>query len=597
MSIIKGTVETFKKHIWNIWKDFSKLPDDTKDYVRQRILRQPQTLSSYNIVIANKQRELKELLDTVVSFHNNQLSDLKNGIAHRLFLTMDIKNFPLDTDKFDEIYARLKEIDASNMTTEEKEAAQWDALKGLTSQDVLSLQVYNYNSNFWNTHIKDWNKLRDLVLFQPHISRPEKPEWEPIKPKKSDFSSIDEYETALKQRQKETRQWKRTPEYRQRSWRTEKTEWMKDILKAVLDLWPLNRLSNWTIKNLNDFLERWVWAWVQHTIETAFKPNILEMSPEEEEMLRHILIDVKYGKKCFILLNHETFANIPITIVKFMQVAHELWIKNVNEYFTTMVWPLIATHKKQSTMLNSLSSVLVTHPADNKVPWAKSIYSHQQRNATSQIENDFDSGNPKWQIYFCAPSWTRDIVHYWEDWIPQIYIPDSSWWSNMTTGRLIRYLHKNNPDIKFYAISTNTIGLKKPNEKKWVSPNNNKWNKHATVCLHLKELNSEDLSTENFISTILNNITYPIPPEQPIEKSKNPFKRNSKKKNSDYEDNEWIKEIPCGTAIPGNIFKFLKKFTKTPEYAVNWQLPSRFFDEEWKLDLKKVEDEMLKENS
>ena len=53
-------------------------------------------------------------------------------------------------------------------------------------------------------------------------------------------------------------------------------------------------------------------------------PNILEMSPEEEELLRHILIDVKYGKKCFVVLNHETFANIPITIVKFMQVAHEM---------------------------------------------------------------------------------------------------------------------------------------------------------------------------------------------------------------------------------------------------------------------------------
>jgi hypothetical protein len=48
------------------------------------------------------------------------------------------------------------------------------------------------------------------------------------------------------------------------------------------------------------------------------------MSPQEEELLRHILIDVKYGKKCFITLNHETFANIPITIVKFMQVAHEM---------------------------------------------------------------------------------------------------------------------------------------------------------------------------------------------------------------------------------------------------------------------------------
>ena len=62
------------------------------------------------------------------------------------------------------------------------------------------------------------------------------------------------------------------------------------------------------------------------------------MSSEEEELLRHILVDVYWGgKKCFIVLNHETFANIPMTIVKFMQVAHEMNMENINEHFTTII--------------------------------------------------------------------------------------------------------------------------------------------------------------------------------------------------------------------------------------------------------------------
>lgn len=595
MPNIKRAVESRKNRIWGIWKDFWKLPDDTKDYVRQRILRQPQTLSSYNIV-STKQ---KELLDAIMGFQSNYSNDITNGIANRLLHIMDIKNFPINADKLANIYVRLKQIDRWNQSEEEKELARQEVLNDLTSQDILSLQIYNYNSNFWNTHLKDWNKLKDLVLFQPHISRPEKPEWEPIKPKKSEFLYSEDYEEAIKQRRKETKQRKKTPEYRQWDERTEKTEWMKDVLKAVLDLWPLNRLSNWAVKNISDVLERWVWAWVQHTIETAFHPNILEMTPQEEEMLRHILIDVKYGKKCFILLNHETFANIPITIVKFMQVAHELWIKNVNEYFTTMIWPLIATHKKQSTVLNSLSSVLVTHPADNKIPWAKSIASHQQHNAISQIENDFDSENKKWQIYFCAPSGTRDIVHYGDDGIPQIFIPDASWWSNRTTWMMLASLHGKNPNIKFYAISTNTTELKKPNAETWVSPNNNKWNKYATVCLHLQEIDPENLSTKNIISTILNNISYPIPSTQPIKRSKNPIKRriNKKKQHFDYDDENWRIEVNCATAIPADVFKFLKKITKTPEYKQSWQLPSRFFNSEWKLDLDIVRSEMNSEKN
>jgi hypothetical protein len=79
-----------------------------------------------------------------------------------------------------------------------------------------------------------------------------------------------------------------------------------------------------------------------------------------------------------------------------MQVAHEMWIENANEYFTTIIWPLLATHKKQNALLNSLSSILVTHPADNRILWAKRISNHQQQNAGSQFEKDLTKQSPKW---------------------------------------------------------------------------------------------------------------------------------------------------------------------------------------------------------
>jgi hypothetical protein len=106
----------------------------------------------------------------------------------------------------------------------------------LTPQDIFSLQIYNYNSNFWNTHIKDGNDIKDLILFKPHVPRPPKPNNEPNLPKKSDFDNVEDYEPALNEYQREFKQRKKTPEYKKRNEWTEKTEWMKDILKAVLDL-------------------------------------------------------------------------------------------------------------------------------------------------------------------------------------------------------------------------------------------------------------------------------------------------------------------------------------------------------------------------
>ena len=717
MSSLKKVVQEIWEHIQDSGKDFIQFPKDLEDSVRNSILRQPQTLRNYNITTALNQREL---LDTLQWFHNSNIQNIKSWIAEHLLLTMDRKNFPINTHKIENIYweiitiddlygyewneiiskiqtlldpntktltkdailKRIKEIfkesndnvltptkqkiikwllendpsfadyeetqsdynieyrtkavdDAYEIITNkftikiyqllcherEKNESQESTLETakeifnqakdfalkqskeytlqkLSPQDIFSLQIYNYNSNFWNTHIKDGNNLNDLVLFKPHTPRPPKPNIKrPERPKNQDFEYAEDYERAKQERNVKTRQLKRMPEYKKRNERTEKTERMKDILQVVVDLWPLKKISNWIVKRISAVLDRTVWAWVQRTIETVFRPNILEMSPEEEELLRHILVDVYWGgKKCFIVLNHETFANIPMTIVKFMQVAHEMNMENINEHFTTIIWPLLATHKKQNALLNSLSSILVTHPADNRILWAKRISNHQQQNAWSQFEKDLiekkenlDSVQKKkeWQIYFCAPSWTRDIVHYSDDWIPQIFIPDASWWSNITTAKLIRGLHAQNPDLRIYAVSTNTTELKRPNQEQWVSPNNNKWNKNATVSMHLKEINAEDLTTENIISTILNGIDYPIPSYKTRRPSRNPIKRrrNKWKQYYDYDENGKINEVPCATPLPTIVFQYLKKFTKTPEYAETWKLPQCFFDEQWKLDL------------
>lgn len=543
----------------------------TKQKIRQRLSQYSKYDQSY---IENENNEWMKAI-------NETYELITYKFALRAYQLLCHDNQENNSETVKEIYKQAKDFAY-------KQSKEYISQK-LTPQDTLSLQLYNYNTNFWNTHIKDGNNPEDLILFKPHAPRPTKPNIErPQKPKSHDYECVKDYERAMQNWRAETRQLKQNSEYKKRNEWTEKTEWMKDILKAVLDVWPLNRLSNGIIKRISAVLERWWWAWVQHTIETVFRPNILKMSPKEEELLRHILVDVYYGwKKCFIVLNHETFANIPITLVKFMQVAHEMNMENINEYFTTVIWPLLATHKKQNALLNSLSSILVTHPADNKIPSAKTIYRHQQQNAWSQFEKDLTKENPRWQIYFCAPSWTRDIVHYWDDWVPQIFIPDASWWSNITTAKQIRLLHSQNPDLRVYAVSTNTTDLKKPNPEKDVSPNNNKWNKNATVSMHLQEINKDDLSSENITSSILSGISHPIPSLQERRPSRSLIKRrrNKWKKYYDYDENGKVDEVPCAIAIPPIIFQYLKKFTKTPQYSQTWQLPKIFFNENGKLDL------------
>ena len=307
-----------RDHVQDTGKDISKTPDDIADAVRNSILRNPQTLRDYNITATLPQ---KELADTLCAFHSNRKNNITTWIADQLLLTMDIKNFPIDMERIEWLYNAFDAV-----TEEYKEdpttlkAKQKEILSQLTPQDIFSLQIYNTNSNFWNTHIKDWNKLTDLILYRPHVPRPEKPEWEPEKPIRSDFDTIDDYDKALKAQKRDERIRKRSPEYKKREEWTEKTERMK----SILDMGAFNKIWNWLLKRCSSLLERWGWAWVQHFIEAFYRPNILEMSPEEELLLKNILTNVVYGnQKIFIVLNHETFANIPMTIVKFMQES--LW--------------------------------------------------------------------------------------------------------------------------------------------------------------------------------------------------------------------------------------------------------------------------------
>lgn len=63
MSIIKKAIKTTHEHIQDIGKDIQKSPEDVKNFVRNNILRQPQTLRNYNITATLSQ---KELIDTLV---------------------------------------------------------------------------------------------------------------------------------------------------------------------------------------------------------------------------------------------------------------------------------------------------------------------------------------------------------------------------------------------------------------------------------------------------------------------------------------------------------------------------------------------------
>ena len=376
-------------------------------------------------------------------------------------------------------------------------------------EELEAILLYCYNRNFWNTHIKDWNKLSDLRIHKP---------WDVHQ----DWMDIGKW----------------------------KNFWI--FWKWISKYW----------RKLNNFSKEHFWIGIQDAIEKYYQPHLLEMSPEEEKLLEDIILWLEKWEKNFIILNHDTFANIPLAILKFMKKAEELWVKNVNQHFTTIIGPLLNVHSLQNITLNTLSNVVITHPAWNKIPEAKPLISIQQKWALGRISSDLAKGW-EWQVYFCAPSWTRDIVIYWKSltWetIPHIYLPDERWWSNITSIKMVNRLKKNNTDLKVYSLSTNTTALKKD-----ISLTDNTWNKWAEISMHLHDLNQEEpLEPKEVLKSLAEWVTYPLR-----------WKEND----------EIIRDVGCATLIPEELFIMLKKWSKT------WEYPQWLIKTNWEIDINQLND-------
>ena len=137
------------------------------------------------------------------------------------------------------------------------------------------------------TLIKDWNKLKDLKLHTP---------WEA------------------------------------------QQNWM-EVWKRK-DFWKLEPIITKYGRKLTPFLRILFWVWFQDAIDKYYKPQLLEMSEVEEATIEEIPPWLEHWDKFFIILNHDTFANIPLAILKFMRKAEELWIKDVNRFFYNHYWTI-----------------------------------------------------------------------------------------------------------------------------------------------------------------------------------------------------------------------------------------------------------------
>ena len=142
-------------------------------------------------------------------------------------------------------------------------------------EELEAILLYCYNRNFWNTHIKDWNKLSDLRIHKP---------WDVHQ----DWMDIGKW----------------------------KNFWI--FWKWISKYW----------RKLNNFSKDHFWIGIQDAIEKYYQPHLLEMSPEEEKLLEDIILWLEKWEKNFIILNHDTFANIPLAILKFMKKAEDtIWHK------------------------------------------------------------------------------------------------------------------------------------------------------------------------------------------------------------------------------------------------------------------------------
>jgi hypothetical protein len=198
----------------------------------------------------------------------------------------------------------------------------------------LGLFFYAYVYSFRKTQIIDGNDIEQLLVPELYEPMPEKPKDLPKKPQKKDFSSKNEYDKELKEWNEKKVIYNK--DYEKRSNRSYERKRKEDALeyfkkyapedvKQVINKFLGFDVSDTTIKALittaSPLISHFI---IPHILEFKYNPNILDMTEGEERELEEVIKNIKKGQKYIIMVNHDTFANIPAVIIKIMKTAQKL---------------------------------------------------------------------------------------------------------------------------------------------------------------------------------------------------------------------------------------------------------------------------------
>ena len=591
-------------------EDVKRWANDRANFVRNKIQKKPQTLEYYWIDSPTS-KDLVEALSVLCSNLHNPLVIQKNtskklaqtlkiynpdltvqNISQRLLQTLKRKNFPINVKKMENLYNEIKAIQRSGKDANTQKKEIQDKLNELSSQEKLSLSQYAHNIPFWITQTKDGNPIEKLTIPELHKKMPPHPWKFPTKPTKEDFPSKSDHSKAISQwrkdkvaRNKQHRKWKN---------RSCDTKFQDHTSKRLGDLWILNRFPNLLAKIISDITVWLIWKWQPDIVDYIFNPKIVGLSEQDKAILAEIIRGLQNWENYFFMLNHDTFANIPVTDLTIWREAKAQWRDNINKQEYIGIGDLIECNSDQDAVVNMLWNIIPTTPTTNNIPWDKVISRLRRENFANQVERKLvPEKNPKkshrkrknkGHAVLCAASGTRDVIHRTKSWKCHIFIPDETQISNKTTIPFVRKLAKE--WVHIIAVSTNTAEFKKPNLDEWVTANNNAWNHGATMTIHFNKINDIDkLSNGDIIEILAKWITQAIP----IYEEKQVYNPNDDSYTS-YLTIKGYTERPCGIKIPSDIFSYIKNLTKDSEYARTASLPEEIFidEEEWILNFELI---------
>ncbi|GHW02606.1 hypothetical protein AGMMS50249_3920 [candidate division SR1 bacterium] len=234
--------------------------------------------------------------------------------------------------------------------------------------------------------------------------------------------------------------------------------------------------------------------------ELIFSPKFTPMGDEEKEALQKSILDIYNGKSTLIISNHDTFANLPMIIHKYLQLAKEMGISNFNQNIYTILGPLLTMHKTQKKIITAQGNTLVTIPAGTEQPALKSVYSRERAISGEKMRSLLRDPNDQGRgaILLCCPSGTRDVIYRRPDGKPVIFLPDDYQSSNRVTFQTLVAPFRSNDHVNMLMIGSNTTAMK---ENK--PANNNQWNRGSEIELHVCDLKEKQMNTTKDMINLL----------------------------------------------------------------------------------------------